>query len=73
MSSIRSLIDAIDSGNSIEIENSFNSAMAAKVSDKLDSIRKDVAQMMFKNKDVVAEPEVAAPQTQVETQTDEKA
>jgi len=73
MSSIRSLIDAIDSGNSIEIENSFNAGMAAKVSDKLDSIRKDVAQMMFKNKDVVAEPEVTASQAQVETQTDEKA
>jgi hypothetical protein len=70
MSSIRNLIDAIDSGNSIEIENSFNSAMASKVSDKLDAIRKDVAQMMFKNKDVVAGE---TPVANVETTTDEKA
>lgn len=70
MSSIRNLIDAIDSGNSIEIENSFNSAMAAKVSDKLDAIRKDVAQMMFKNKDVAVEE---TPQTTVEPTTDDEA
>lgn len=70
MSSIRNLIDAIDGGNSIEIENSFNSAMAAKVSDKLDAIRKDVAQMMFKNKDVAVEE---TPQPTIETKTDEKA
>lgn len=70
MSSIKNLIDAIDSGNSIEIENSFNSAMASKVSDKLDAIRKDVAQMMFKNKDVVTGE---TPVANVETTTDEKA
>lgn len=71
MSSIRNLIDAIHSGNSVEIETNFNSAMADKVSNKLDAIRKDVAQMLFKNKeaDVEAMPATAA----LETQTDEKA
>jgi len=71
MSSIRNLIDAIHSGNSVEIETNFNSAMADKVSNKLDAIRKDVAQMLFKNKEADAE---AMPATAtLETQTDEKA
>ena len=45
--STRDLIDAITSGDATEVESSFNSIMAAKVSDKIDSMRYDVAQNMF--------------------------
>jgi hypothetical protein len=45
--STRDLIDAITSGDATEVESSFNSIMAAKVSDKIDSMRNDVAQNMF--------------------------
>jgi hypothetical protein len=45
--STRDLIDAIANGEATEVETSFNSIMAAKVSDKIDSMRNDVAQNMF--------------------------
>lgn len=46
--STRDLIDAIDAGESTSIETAFNDIMAAKVSEKLDSMRDDMAQNMFK-------------------------
>lgn len=46
--STRDLIDAIDAGDSTKFETSFNDIMAAKVSDKLDAMRDDMAQNMFK-------------------------
>jgi hypothetical protein len=45
--STRDLIDAITSGDATGVEASFNTIMAAKVSDKIDSMRNDVAQNMF--------------------------
>jgi hypothetical protein len=45
--STRDLIDAITSGDATGVETSFNSIMAAKVSDKIDSMRNDIAQNMF--------------------------
>ena len=45
--STRDLIDAITSGDATGVETSFNTIMAAKVSDKIDSMRNDVAQNMF--------------------------
>ena len=45
--SIKDLVLAIAEGNSIVIEDSFNSVMASKISDRLDSMRVDVAQGMF--------------------------
>jgi hypothetical protein len=45
--STRDLIDAITSGDATGVESSFNTIMAAKVSDKIDSMRNDVAQNMF--------------------------
>jgi hypothetical protein len=45
--SIKDLVLAIAEGNSIVIEDSFNSIMASKISDRLDSMRVDVAQGMF--------------------------
>lgn len=43
----RDLIDAIANGDATEVETSFNNIMAAKVSEKLDNMRADVAQSMF--------------------------
>jgi hypothetical protein len=41
------LINAIEAGNSVDIEASFNDIMANKVSDKLDAMRADMSQNMF--------------------------
>jgi hypothetical protein len=46
--SIVELINAIADGDSLGIEDSFNTVMASKISDRLDSMRVDVAQDMFK-------------------------
>jgi hypothetical protein len=45
--SIVELISAIADGDTLAIEDSFNSVMASKISDRLDSMRVDVAQGMF--------------------------
>ena len=41
------LINAIASGDAIEIEISFNSVMAEKISSRIEDMRVDVAQNMF--------------------------
>ena len=46
--SVRNLINAIATGSAMETEESFNSAMAEKISVKLDTMRQDVAANMFK-------------------------
>jgi hypothetical protein len=45
--STRELIDALATGDSIAIEDSFNNAMSQKISSALDSYRTQVAQNMF--------------------------
>jgi ATP-dependent phosphoenolpyruvate carboxykinase len=45
--STRDLINAIADGEATEVETSFNNIMAAKVSEKLDAMRTDMAQNMF--------------------------
>lgn len=47
MSNTRDLVDALISGDSIAIENSFNSVISDKVSTALDGYRVSVAQNMF--------------------------
>lgn len=46
--SVKNLINAISAGSAIDTEESFNSAMAEKISVKLDAMRQDVAANMFK-------------------------
>lgn len=53
MSGVNDIIDAIQSGDSVAIDNAFNKEMAARVSDRLDTMRQDVAQNMFKSADDV--------------------
>lgn len=43
------LIGAMVNGNAIETEQSFNAAMAEKISGKLDNMRQEIAQNMFKS------------------------
>ena len=45
--SVKNLINAISVGSAIDTEESFNSAMAEKISVKLESMRQDVAANMF--------------------------
>lgn len=45
--SVRDLIDAIDSGNAIKIEDTFNAVMAEKISSRLESMRAAVSKNMF--------------------------
>jgi hypothetical protein len=45
------LVAAIINKDATGIENEFNAAMAEKISDRLDDMRTDVAQTMFKQED----------------------
>lgn len=56
MSNVKSLIDAIASGDAVATEQSFGAAMAEKISAKLDTMRQDIAQTMFRTAE---QPEVA--------------
>lgn len=46
--STQELIDAIQSGDSVNIQSSFESAMASKIAEKIDVMRQQVAKNMFK-------------------------
>lgn len=50
--STRELVDALIAGDSIAIENTFNSAMSQRVSLALDDYRVQVAQGMFNDPEV---------------------
>jgi len=53
--SVRNLINAISVGSAIDTEESFNSAMAEKISVKMDAMRQDVAANMFKTAEETTE------------------
>lgn len=59
------LINAIRSGNATDIEAAFNAGIAEKISTKLDDMRTNVAQNMFKTVEasVEASPEVTTEPT----------
>lgn len=63
---VHNLITAIASGNALDTENAFNAAMAEKISSRLDDMRVSVAQNLFKEKEVQAEPEVSVEPEQTE-------
>lgn len=48
--STRDLINAIESGDAIAVENAFNAAMAEKISTRIDDMRVEVAKNMFNEK-----------------------
>lgn len=45
---VQALVTSIVNGNAVEIDSSFNAAMAEKISARLEVMRQDVAQNMFK-------------------------
>ena len=47
MTTTLELINAISQGDAVEIENSFNAAMAEKIAGKLDDMRVSVAKSFF--------------------------
>ena len=57
---IKNLISAIATGNAVDTESAFNSAMAEKISTRLDTMRQEVAQGMFKQQVETAEETPAA-------------
>jgi len=54
--STHELVDALVSGDSIAIDNSFNSVMAQKISSALDAYRIEVAQSLYPS-ETTPEPE----------------
>jgi len=70
------IIKAIDSGDSMAIDNAFNNEMASRISARLDNMRTDVAHNLFKSEQVEDEvveeqPEVEASAEETEEVTDE--
>lgn len=63
------IIKAIDSGDSMAIDNAFNNEMASRISARLDTMRTDVAHNLFKSEQV--EDEVAEEQPEVEASVEE--
>ena len=63
--STRDLIDAIEVGDSVAVQSAFENAISQRIADRLDTMRQDVAQSMFKT-EVAAESVV-----EEETELDE--
>jgi hypothetical protein len=55
--STRDLIDAIESGDAVGIETSFNNVMVDKVAERLDAMRTDMSQNMFRTPEATTEVE----------------
>jgi hypothetical protein len=70
--STRDLIDAIETGETTKIEASFNDIMVAKVSERLDAMRNDMSQNMFRAPEAVEEISDEQVSDEVETQTEEE-
>ena len=54
--STRDLIDAIQAGDSTKVDDAFNTVMVQKVSERLDAMRDDLSQNMFRAVDSSAAP-----------------
>lgn len=63
---VKNLVDAIQAKDAIATETAFQAAMAEKISARLDSMRQDVAQSMFKTHEVEVSTEEATAETEVE-------
>jgi hypothetical protein len=62
------LIQAMANGDALETESAFGSAMAEKLSVKLDDMRANVAKSMFSSQEPVAEQEQEAEVIEQETE-----
>jgi hypothetical protein len=63
---VKTLVDAIQAKDAIGTEAAFQAAMAEKISARLDSMRQDVAQSMFKTQEVEVSTEEPNAETEVE-------
>ena len=63
---VKNLVDAIQVKDAIGTEAAFQAAMAEKISARLDSMRQDVAQSMFKTQEVEVSTEEPTAETEVE-------
>jgi hypothetical protein len=63
---VMNLVDAIAQGDALQTEKAFQAAMAEKLSSKLDDMRAQVAQNMFKT------PEATEPEAVVEEEVEEE-
>lgn len=59
MSDIETLVKAVADGKYSEADDAFSNVMASKVSDRLDAMKVDVAQNMFRNESSEVEAEQA--------------
>lgn len=53
---VKELVDAMVQGNALETEKAFGTAMAEKLSGKLDDMRTNVAQTMFATEEEIETP-----------------
>jgi len=65
------LIQAIASGDSLAIDAAFNSEMASRISERLDDMRIDVAQNMFRTESVGGDDEVAEDESEEATEEED--
>ena len=63
--SVKDLISAIASGSAIDTENAFNQVMSEKISARLDDMRVEVAQSMFKEQVEVTEEPTEEPTQEI--------
>ena len=70
---VLALVDAINSGDAIETENAFATAMAEKLSVKIDEYRQSVAASMFAQPEEVVEEEIISEEEYNALSEEEKA
>lgn len=58
--STRDLIDAIQTGDSVAVQSAFEASMTQRVAERIDTMRQEVAQNMFKA-EAVQEASVEVP------------
>ena len=69
---VKDLIDAIATGDSLAIDSAFNSEMASRISERLDDMRVEVAQSMFRTESVGDDDEVTEDADDVEEVAEEE-
>jgi hypothetical protein len=72
MSGVQDLINAIDSGDSTTIDAAFENEMASRISTKLDDMKVDIAQNMFKSQQEVTDELSAEEEVEDELDVEEQ-
>lgn len=56
---VKDLIDAISAGDSVGIETAFQAEMATRISDRLETMRQEVAKNMFATESTQPEEDIS--------------